>query len=133
MMPRTGLKPLPLFYSYSHKDEEFRDQLAKHLSILKREGYLQEWHDGEIGAGQEWEEEIKENLENAKIILLLVSPDFVDSAYCYDKEMMRALEKHQADEARVIPIHVGGYDLGWRPILASSGSSEERQTCDELV
>jgi hypothetical protein len=40
----------------------------------------------------------------AKIILLLVSSDFIASDYCYDIEMKRALEKHRAGEARVIPI-----------------------------
>lgn len=115
MRPRTGLKPLLLFCSYSHKDEELREQLGKHLSSLKRQGYIQEWHDRKIGAGREWEREIKENLETAKIILLLVSSDFLASDYCYDKEMMRALEKHQAGEARVIPIHVRQVDWSGSP------------------
>jgi hypothetical protein len=50
------------------------------------------WHDGDISAGTEWEQEIKEYLNKAHIILLLISPDFINSDYCYDTEMKRALE-----------------------------------------
>jgi hypothetical protein len=47
---------------------------------------------------------IGEELERADIILLLVSPDFLASDYCYDIEMTRAIERHQAGEARVVPV-----------------------------
>jgi tetratricopeptide (TPR) repeat protein len=97
-------KPLELFYSYSHKDEELRDQLENHLSMLKREGVISAWHDRRISAGQEWDGEIDEHLTSAAIILLLVSSDFLASNYCYDNEVKRAMERHEAHEARVIPV-----------------------------
>jgi outer membrane protein assembly factor BamB len=62
------------------------------------------WHDGEIRAGAEWAQEIKTHLNEAKIILLLISPDFIQSDYCYSTEMHRALERHQQRDARVIPV-----------------------------
>lgn len=93
-----------LFYSYAHEDEEFRDQLEKHLKLLAREGLIQEWHDRNLGAGTDWEGEISKNLEAAKLILLLISPDFLASDYSYEIEMKLAMEKHHAGEARVIPI-----------------------------
>ena len=43
-------------------------------------------------------------MNTAQIILLLVSPDFMASDYCYGIEMQRALERHDRGEARVIPI-----------------------------
>nr|VFK28992.1 MAG: TIR domain-containing protein [Candidatus Kentron sp. MB] len=97
-------EPLKLFYSYSHKDEDAREQLETHLSILKRQGVITEWHDRKITAGMEWADEISNALESADIILLLVSADFLASAYCYDKEMARALERHEEGSARVIPV-----------------------------
>lgn len=97
-------RPIRLFFSYSHKDEALRDELETHLALLKREGLLQSWHDRRIGAGTEWEGEIDKNLEEAEVIILLVSADFLASDYCYDKEMKRALERHDAGEARVIPV-----------------------------
>lgn len=93
-----------VFYSYSHKDESLRDALQTHLSILSRNGVISEWHDRRIKAGQEWEKEIDEEIENADIILLLISPDFIASDYCYGKELTRAIEKHESKQARVIPI-----------------------------
>ncbi|MBV9790152.1 MAG: right-handed parallel beta-helix repeat-containing protein [Chloroflexi bacterium] len=95
---------IKVFYSYSHKDEQLRDELAKHLSILRRQGVISEWHDRKIGAGSEWAGEIDQHLNTAQIILLLISPDFLASDYCYDIEMKRAMERHDASEARVIPV-----------------------------
>lgn len=97
-------RPLTVFYSYAHKDEKLRDRLEKHLSILKREGVIANWHDRRISAGREWEGAIDEHLRSAEIVLLLVSADFLASDYCYDVEMKLALERHNAGEVRVIPI-----------------------------
>ena len=93
-----------LFFSYSHRDETLRDELEIHLTMLKRQGVITTWHDRRIGAGKEFGKEISHYLEEAEIILLLVSPDFLASDYCYDVEMARALERHKGGEARVIPV-----------------------------
>lgn len=95
---------LRVFYSYSHKDEKLRDRLETHLSILKREGVISQWHDRRISAGLDWKNNIDDQLNSAQIILLLVSADFLASDYCYDVEMKRAMERHASGEARVIPI-----------------------------
>jgi tetratricopeptide (TPR) repeat protein len=97
-------KAIEVFFSYSHKDEELRDQLSNHLSTLKRKQFITAWHDRRIGAGKEWANEIDERLDQADIILLLISSDFLASDYCYDVEVKRAMERHEAGEARVIPI-----------------------------
>lgn len=93
-----------VFFAYSHRDEDLRDELDKHLSTLKRAGIISGWHDREITAGTEWSGQIDEHLNGAGVILLLVSSDFLASDYCYDVEMKRALERHEAGEARVIPV-----------------------------
>ncbi|MFL6211166.1 MAG: tetratricopeptide repeat protein [Pyrinomonadaceae bacterium] len=95
---------IEVFYSYSHKDEELRDQLQEHLAMLKREGVIKGWHDRRISGGRDWEGQIDEHLNSADIILLLVSSSFIASDYCYDIEVTRAMERHEAKEARVIPI-----------------------------
>jgi hypothetical protein len=97
-------RPLKLFYSYSHEDEELRNKLEKHLSLLKRRGVVSSWYDRQIEAGNDWAKEIHTNLENAEVILLLVSSDFLASDYCYCKEMDRALERHGKGLAKVIPV-----------------------------
>lgn len=93
-----------LFFSYSHADEGLRDQLEKQLAILVRQGVIDVWHDRRIAAGEEWAAAIDQHVESDDIILLLVSPDFLASDYCYEREMRRALERHEAGEAVVIPV-----------------------------
>jgi internalin A len=100
-----------LFYCYARKDKSLRDEMETHLKLLKRQGLIESWHDQDVEAGEEWKRKIDSNLERADIILLLISPDFFDSDYCYEVEMNRALERHERNEARVIPIYVR--DVNW--------------------
>lgn len=109
------VSPVTLFYVYSHKDERLRDELETHLSPLKRQGLIGEWHDRRISAGREWERQVDENIESSHIILLLISADFLASDYCYDREMKRALEKHDANDARVIPVILRAVDWHGAP------------------
>jgi predicted helicase len=95
---------IELFYSYAHEDEALRDQLNTHLALLQQQGLIRPWHDREIVAGTLWGKEIDAHLQSARIILLLISPDFIASDYCYGVEMQEALKRHIAGEARVIPI-----------------------------
>jgi class 3 adenylate cyclase len=97
-------QPVRLFCSYSHEDEELRDELEKHLSGLERRGLIAPWHDRRIEAASEWAGEIDRYLSAAQIILLLVSADFLASDYCYDLEMRRAIERHHVGSACVIPV-----------------------------
>jgi hypothetical protein len=96
--------PISIFYSYSHRDKAYRDKLKTHLSVMKRQGLISMWHDEDIMPGQEWTDEINKHLKIADVILLLVSPDFMDSDYCYSIEMEFAIQRHEAGEACVIPI-----------------------------
>ena len=93
-----------IFFCYVHEDETLLKKLKAHLRPLQRLGLVTVWYDRDISAGTEWEQQIKEQLNSAQIILLLVSPDFMDSDYCYGIEMQRALQRHQRGEARVIPV-----------------------------
>jgi tetratricopeptide (TPR) repeat protein len=95
---------LEVFCSYAHRDEALRDELVKHLSLLQRQGVIAAWHDRKITAGTEWAGAIDAHLQSAQIILMLVSADFMASNYCYDVEMRRAMERHEAKEARGIPV-----------------------------
>jgi len=96
--------PAQLFYSYSHKDENLRDQLARHLSALTREKLISGWYDREMTAGTKWKGEIDDHLKTASVILLLVSSDFLASDYCNDVELQCALERDKNGKARVIPV-----------------------------
>lgn len=97
-------QPLSLFISYSHRDEALKQELEDHLALLKRQNKIRPWQDRQIEAGTEWNEQIRAALDAADIILLLVSPRFMNSEFCYGKEMERAMQRHQNRDARVIPI-----------------------------
>jgi WD40 repeat protein len=96
--------PIKIFFCYSRRDEALLDKLKAHLRPLQRQGLIDLWHDRDISAGDDWEQAITQQLNEADIILLLVSPDFMESDYCYGKEMQRALERHTNKECVVIPI-----------------------------
>jgi tetratricopeptide (TPR) repeat protein len=95
---------LSIFISYAHKDEPLLNELEEHLALLQNQGVITTWHDRDISAGTEWEREIDTHLNTAQIILLLISASFLASKYCYSTEMKRAIEKHKAGEACVIPV-----------------------------
>jgi hypothetical protein len=104
LLPAGGGNSLSIFYCYAHEDKALRNQLEKHLSPLLRSDQITDWYDGKITPGTVWEDEITAHLNAADIILLLISPDFVASDYCMSHEMTRAIERHHAGEAFVVPI-----------------------------
>ena len=95
---------IDVFISYSHLDEALYTQLAKHLKPLEYEGLIRAWYDRQLLPGNDFETEISGKLEAARVILLLISPDFVDSEYCWGKEMKVAMERHDSGSAYVVPI-----------------------------
>jgi hypothetical protein len=107
--------PVEIFYAYAHEDEALRRELEKHLSVLNREGLIAGWHDRTIRAGQESESEIDTHVKSADIILLLVSPDFLASDYCYNVEMRTALRRHAHHEAVVVPVILRSVDWSIAP------------------
>src|SRR5690349_25095753 len=97
-------RPIEIFLCYAREDEELLEGLKTHLRVLRRQKKIDLWYDRNIKAGSEWEREIDDHLATARLILLLVSPYFIDSDYCFSKEMTCAMERHEREEARVIPI-----------------------------
>jgi photosystem II stability/assembly factor-like uncharacterized protein len=104
-------KPVEIFLCYAHQDEALLNVLKDHLQPLQRKGLITVWHDREIEAGSEREQESKKQLEAAQIILLLISSSFIASDTCY-LEMTHAMERHASGEAHVIPIILRPVD--WR-------------------
>ena len=113
--PIQNPDPLSVFISYSHRDEDFKDELVVHLASLKRQGKICAWQDRDIEAGAEWDAEIQQQLESAEIVLLLITPRFLASDYCFDLEMQRAVERHDEGSARVIPIIIKPCDWQGTP------------------
>ncbi|SRR6266516_330031 len=110
------MKAMEVFFCYAHEDRKLRDTLAKHFGALRRSGQIAMWHDYEILPGAEWMSQIDKHLNTANIVLLLISPDFINSEYCWGVEMKKALERHEAGEARVLPIILHPVDWQGTPI-----------------
>ncbi len=100
-----------LFISYSHKDEQYKDNLQEHLSGLKFQGIINAWDDRAILAGEKWDDEIMQNMRNADIILFLVSPSFMASGYINDVEIKYAMERHEKGEVIIVPVIIRPCDL----------------------
>jgi hypothetical protein len=111
----SSTKAINVFYccSDSNKDEDLRQRLEKHLSLLKRQGVITTWDRRMISAGQEWEIEIDTRLNTADIILLLISSDLIYSDYHWEVLVKRAMELHKTRQSRVIPVLFSTFD-NWK-------------------
>lgn len=98
------MDPVRLFYCYADKDEPLREKLDKHLASLRLLGVIGDWHRRRIVPGQLSEQENERHLDEAEIILLLISPDFFASDHCTSGEMQKALLRHEAGAVRILPI-----------------------------
>lgn len=104
-----------VFVSYAGVDEPARVRLDVHLAPLVREGLIDLWSDRAIARGSDWERDIEHELATAEIVLLLVTPDFVASVYCFEKELGEALRRHEEEGVRILPVLVRPVDLGNLP------------------
>lgn len=95
---------MKVFVSYSHADKDLKDRLVKHLRPLEQENLIQVWVDHQIKPGDDWDKEISKKLSEADIVLALVSIDFINSKYCYDVELEKALEREANGESKILPI-----------------------------
>lgn len=100
----ANLHTVKLFYVYTGEDQYLCNQLEKHLAILQRQGFISEWACRNILGEAPKEDEIDTYINTVQVILILVSPDFLASEYCYGPEMQRILEQHSVGKATVIPV-----------------------------
>jgi len=105
-MSSQSSTPPEVFVSYSSKDKRFKDELLKQLKVLAQQDIISTWHDGLLVPGQQWNAEIVEHLNSSRVILLLISPDFLTSDYVNKVELKVAADRHKRKEACVIPVLV---------------------------
>lgn len=96
-----GPGPVEVFIAYARADAALREMLDRHFTVLRRNGRIRDWNDEQVLAGQEFARTKREKLDRADVVLLLISSDFLDS---YGPEIERALERHHADDAVVVPV-----------------------------
>jgi hypothetical protein len=107
-------KKLKLFISYCHKDNsEDKEHIVNfktHISPLRDNGLIEDWYDREIIGGEDYQNRIDNNLEDADIICLFVSANFLGSASC-KKEKDKAIELMLNKGVIVVPIILS--KCGW--------------------
>ncbi|HET9920290.1 MAG TPA: TIR domain-containing protein [Ktedonobacteraceae bacterium] len=111
MSPTTEQKAFHIFCSYAYTDETFLKELEKHLVVLRRQNLIADWYEREVVPGVNWKDEIDTHLKTAKLVLFLISPDFIASDYRRGPEVELAIARHEAGEARVIPVILRSSDL----------------------
>src|SRR5579859_890305 len=97
---------IKIFVSCADEDTEFLQGLERQLSSLIREGLVKCYNRYSLGPGVEWKEKVQEYLNGAHIVLLLVSPFFIASDYCYQEEAALAMTLHNSGKTRVVPVIV---------------------------
>ena len=108
---KNSMKEIKVFISYAHADENYKDVFQKHLSGLKRNGIINEWNDRYIIPGKKWDAEIKRNLDESRIVLFLISSDFMSSDYIHDIEIAKTLERYEKGEVVIVPIIIRACDF----------------------
>jgi len=109
-------KGLKAFISYSHLDEHALERFTKHLAMLKRDGSIVEWFDQKIMPGGDIDTEVSTHLEECDLFIPPVSADFLSSRYCYDRELVRALARHDDGTMRVLPVIIQACDWKASPL-----------------
>jgi hypothetical protein len=128
-------KPI-VFVSYSHKDEQEKNLLVSHLKVAENTGAIKLWVDDDIPAGADWYAEVKQAIERARVVMLLVSANFLTSDFILREEVPAVLKRRAAEGLTVFPVIAKACawnTVGWlaamnvrpkngRPIWSGTGS-----------
>jgi hypothetical protein len=128
--PRT---PKRLFVSYSHADGQLLGRFQKHLAQLQREGSIAGWYDRDIRAGTRFDDEIERELAQADIFVACVSPDYIASNYCYERELTTALEREQRGELAIVPVVLEPSDWLSTPLAKFKALPEDGKPVAEFT
>ncbi len=102
-----------IFVSYSHKDEAEKEKLLAHLGVLQSE-LIDIWSDDRLGAGVSWEQEISKSISRAKVAILLITANFLNSKFILQKEVKTFLERREQEDFHVFPVI--GKACAWKKV-----------------
>ncbi|MGZ5446237.1 MAG: toll/interleukin-1 receptor domain-containing protein [Thermoanaerobaculia bacterium] len=105
-------RPVRLFVSYSSKDQRYKDDLETNLALMKHQGLISSWDMRQLTAGEPWDDRVKEELELAQVIVLLITTNFLASYYIQQVELEKAFQRHKRKTAVVVSVIMS--DSEWR-------------------
>jgi hypothetical protein len=119
--PTSGV-PL-VFVAYQHDDTQWLEELKRHLGALVHSGRIEFFDDRQIGGGKEWDPHIREKLMAARIIVPLISPNFLGSKYIQTVEFPTAIARHKEGTVTVLPVLIEECD--WRGLRSQGVSLDQ--------
>lgn len=125
MLASPSARPIKVFCSYSADDEAYRRAFDTALAGLRRAGLVETWSFRSILPGEVVDSRVAQALDEADIVVLLVSSSFLDSDYCWDVEMRRAVERHDRGEARLVPVIVRSCEWSDAPFAGLSALPQD--------
>jgi hypothetical protein len=103
------------FISYAHVEEKWKTRLVDALAPLTQDGLVETWHDGALMPGDRWHQKILTALDDADLVLLLVSRAFLESEYVRDTELPLAIARAETGRSRLVPIILDSCDWTKQP------------------
>lgn len=118
-------KPLNVFLLFDDDDIEVIETLEKHCKPLEHQDKIRVWHHGKIGIGQLIEPETMRQLENADVILMMITASLLNSERFHQVEPI-ALQRSALKQSIVIPVYLKhcyftGFEFTQLKMLPSDG------------
>ena len=108
-----------VFISYSRKNRDILDRIVTHFEAAKNIGVnLNIWEDSKISAGDDWQNEIRQNLSRCKVAILLVSTDFLASDFIKKKELPHIINALHNKELTLLSVILDPCRFNSHPILS---------------
>jgi hypothetical protein len=102
--PNTAPVPVRVFVCYAHEDERQLKRLDLMLDVLEQQHGLASWIDRRLIAGEEWDEKIRQRLEDMDIFLFIASATSIVRPYIKSTELRRAQERHAKGEVEIVTV-----------------------------